>query len=107
MNKTVHKSKPSLKACEWSAEQGGNAYISFEEYLNIPGLEDADIRIEFDKNNSFDDIRELVAKLKKNGFTFVVQRPDPASNQQQYDEMLHRLASAKKQKDLVNRIKKH
>ncbi len=74
MSPKVYSSKPPLKVGEWSVEQGGKAYISFEEFINIPGLERADIRIEFERNNSFEEIRDLVARLKDSGFTFVVQK---------------------------------
>jgi hypothetical protein len=74
VNKKVYKSKPPLKVGEWPIEHGGKAYISFEEFVNIPGLENADIWIEFEKNNSIEEIVELVSRLKKSGFTFVVQK---------------------------------
>jgi hypothetical protein len=74
MSQKVYKSKPPLKVGEWSVEQGGRAYISFEEFIDVPGLEKADIRIEFERNNSFQEISDLVKMLKSGGFTFVVQK---------------------------------
>lgn len=74
MSKNLYTSKPPIKVGEWSVEQGGKAYIYFEEYVNIPGLENADIRIEFERNNSFEEISELVSKLNDSGLKFVVQK---------------------------------
>ena len=67
-------SEPPLKVCEWSVDQGGGAYIAFEEYVDIPGLEKAAIRIEFKQGNSLQEIEDLVRILKKKGFRFVVQK---------------------------------
>ncbi|WP_226068366.1 hypothetical protein [Dickeya zeae] len=72
----VYKVEPPLKIGEWSVEQGGGAYISFEEYVDIPGLEDTDVRIEFKNKNSFEDISEILRILKDAGFRFVVQKND-------------------------------
>lgn len=74
MSKKTYKTKPVLKVNEWSVDQGGGTYISFAEYLDIPGLEHADIRIEFDKNLTIDEVSELASKLKRAGFTFVIQK---------------------------------
>ena len=74
MSKKLYKSNPPLKVCEWSAEQGGGAYISFEEYVDIPGLESADIRIEFDKTKSLSQVTALAKQLRDAGFVFVVQK---------------------------------
>jgi len=74
VTKQLYKCKPPIRAAEWSIEQGGGAYIYFEEFMSIPGLENADIRIEFDRNNSFTEICDLVSKLKSSGFTFVVRK---------------------------------
>jgi len=74
MSKKSYICEPILKVGEWSVDQGGKAYIYFEEYVNIPGFENADISIQFNKNNSFEEISELVSKLKGNGFKFVVQK---------------------------------
>lgn len=74
MNKNVYSANPPLKVGEWPVDQGGKAYIYFEEYVDIPGLENADIRIEFERNNSFEEIQELVSRLKSSGFKFVVQK---------------------------------
>ena len=74
MSKRPYKSNPPLKVCEWSVEQGGGAYISFEEYVDIPGLENADIRIEFDRAKSLSEITALADQLRDAGFVFVVQK---------------------------------
>lgn len=74
MNKKVYVVKPHLKINERSIEQGDTAYISFEESINIPGLENADIRIEFERNNSLEEISQLVSKLRASGFKFIVQK---------------------------------
>jgi len=74
MSNKPYKDKPILKVCEWSIEQGGGAYISFEEYINIPGLENTDIRIEFDKAKSLEEVSAIAKQLKDAGFVFVVQK---------------------------------
>ena len=74
MSKNLHKASPPLKVAEWSVDQGGGAYISFEESVNIPGLEGADIRIEFKHNNSIDEVSDIAEKLRAAGFVFVVQK---------------------------------
>lgn len=74
MSKNKYTTEPPLKLCEWAEEQGGGAYIAFEEYVDIPGLEDADISFEFKRDNSFEEIRELVSELKRRGFQFVVRK---------------------------------
>lgn len=74
MSKNVYISKPPLKVGEHSVEQGGKAYIYFEEFIDVPGFEEADIRIEFEKNNSFEEVHDLVKKLKNSGFKFVVRK---------------------------------
>jgi hypothetical protein len=74
MSKILHKARPPLKVSEWSIEQGGGAYISFEEFIAIPGLENADIRIEFDNAKSLEEVSALARQLKEAGFVFVVQK---------------------------------
>ena len=74
MSKKLYKEKPHLKVSELSVEQGGGAYISFEEYVNISGLESADIRIEFENLSSIKEVMELAQKLKSAGFVLVVQK---------------------------------
>lgn len=66
-----YKSKPPLKVAESSE---GRAYIAFEEYVDIPGLESADIRIEFENIGTYDEVAELAKRLKAAGFVFVVQK---------------------------------
>ncbi|WP_372356752.1 hypothetical protein ACCP99_03450 [Xanthomonas sp. NCPPB 3443] len=74
MSGKTYRAKPALKISEWSIEQGGGAYISFEEYIDIPGLEKADIRIEFENKKSFDEVSSLIEQLRDAGFIFVVQK---------------------------------
>mgnify|MGYP000939441571 CR=1 FL=1 len=74
MSKKPYKARPPLKVSEWSVEQGGGAYIAFEEFVDIPGLESADIRIEFDRAKSLDEVSALASQLREAGFVFVVQK---------------------------------
>ncbi|QNR96647.1 hypothetical protein ICJ04_14195 [Stenotrophomonas sp. 169] len=74
MSVSVHRDFPHLKVCEGSPELGTTPYIAFEEYLTIPGLEDADIRLEFANNPSLDEVEDLTRRLKKAGLVFVIQR---------------------------------
>jgi hypothetical protein len=74
MTKKLYTSKPPIKACEWDTSQGGGAYIYFEEDVEIPGLEKADISICFEKNNSYEEVKALVSQMKSMGFTFAVQK---------------------------------
>ncbi|MCL1553759.1 hypothetical protein [Xanthomonas nasturtii] len=74
MSKKPYEERPTLKISEWSIEQGGGAYIEFEEYLDVPGLENADIRIQFDNAKSFDEVSALAKQLRDAGFVFVVQK---------------------------------
>lgn len=74
MTQKPYKARPPLKVCEWSIEQGGGAYIAFEEFVDIPGLEKMDIRIEFDRAKSIDEVSALAKQLKEAGFVFVVQK---------------------------------
>lgn len=74
MSKKPYESRPPLKVCEWSVEQGGGAYISFEEAVPVPGLENADIRIQFDRAKSLSEVTALANYLKDAGFVFVVQK---------------------------------
>jgi hypothetical protein len=69
-----HKSEPPLKVCEWSVEQGGGAYIAFEESVSIPGLKNSSIRLEFKNDSSIEKVQELAKQLKAAGFVFVVQK---------------------------------
>ncbi|HEL4182671.1 MULTISPECIES: hypothetical protein [Lysobacteraceae] len=74
MSVSVHKDAPHLKVCEGNPESGTTPYIAFEEYLTIPGLEDADIRLEFANKPSLEEVEELRRRLKSAGLVFVVQR---------------------------------
>ncbi|MBA0190652.1 hypothetical protein [Pectobacterium odoriferum] len=66
----VYEAEPPIKI----GESSKGAYIYFEEYVDIPGLEDADVRIEFKNKNSFEDVSEILRILKDAGFRFVVQK---------------------------------
>jgi hypothetical protein len=72
--KKLYKVKPLLKACEFGPVENGGAFISFQEYVQIPGPEKADISIRFERNNSFEEVQELVKLLKARGFTFAVEK---------------------------------
>jgi hypothetical protein len=72
--KKLYKVKPVLKTCEFGSVEDGGAFISFEEYVQIPGIEKADISIRFERNNSFEEVQELVKLLKARGFTFAVEK---------------------------------
>lgn len=74
MPKKTYKATPHLKVSEWCEEQGGGAYIAFDEYVNIPGLENTDIRLEFRNIKSLEEVRDLAQKLKAAGLVFVVQK---------------------------------
>ena len=74
MSKKLYVAKPPLKVCEWSVEQGGGAYIAFEEFVEIPGLENADIRIEFERAKSLEEVSALAKQLRDAGFVFAVQK---------------------------------
>ncbi|HEY4293762.1 hypothetical protein [Luteibacter sp.] len=73
-SKKRHEAVPILGASEWSVEQGGGAYISWLEHVNIPGLESADIRFEFEKRQSLAEVKRLIAQLNALGLKFVVQK---------------------------------
>lgn len=70
----LYKARPPLKVSESAIEQGGDAYIEFEEFIDIPGLENAHIRIEFDRAKSITEVSALAKQLKDAGFVFVVQK---------------------------------
>lgn len=74
MSVSVHKDVPRLKVCEGSSELGTSPYIAFEEYLTIPGLEDADIRLEFKSKPLLAEVEDLARRLKRAGLVFVVER---------------------------------
>ncbi|WP_242912782.1 hypothetical protein [Stenotrophomonas maltophilia] len=74
MSASVHKDAPHLKVCEGDPSLGHTPYIAFEEYLDIPGLEDADIRLEFANNPSLEVVEDLRRRLKSAGLVFVIQR---------------------------------
>jgi hypothetical protein len=59
---------------EGSVEQGGGAYIGWLEHVDIPGLEGADIRFEFEQTLTVAQIEALIRQLKQAGLRFVVQR---------------------------------
>ena len=70
--KKMYTTKPKLKA--YDPQQGETSFIFFEESIDVPGLEKADIRIELEKNNSVEEMRELATRLNKSGFTFSVRK---------------------------------
>lgn len=70
----VYKEVPHLKAIDGSPVSGHTPYISFDEYLPIPGIEDADIRFEFSSKPSLAEVEDLVRRLNDAGLVFVVQR---------------------------------
>jgi len=74
MPKQLYLRKPPIKTAEFGSAQDGGAYIYFEEYVDIPGLEKADISIRFERNNSFDEIQALVSQMRKMGFIFAVEK---------------------------------
>ena len=74
MTVSVHKAVPHLKVCDGAPELGSTPYIAFEEYLTIPGLEDADIRFECTAKPTLTEVEELARRLKQAGLVFVVQR---------------------------------
>lgn len=74
MHRKLYKNVPPLKVCEWSVEQGGGGYIAFEEYIDVPGLESADIRIEFSRVSTLDEVERIAKILKDAGFVFVVSK---------------------------------
>jgi hypothetical protein len=70
MSKKPYKNKVLAK----TVDQGGGAYITFHEDLELPGLVGADFRIEFEEGNSFEEVNDLVRLLNKKGMVLVVQR---------------------------------
>jgi hypothetical protein len=74
MKKTRYQVEPILKIGEGEVVPGGNAYIRFDKYIEIPGLENADISIEFKYKKEFHEVEQLLHILRDAGFTFVVQK---------------------------------
>jgi hypothetical protein len=74
MSNRPHRVIPHLKVCEGDPSLGHTPYIAFEEYLDIPGLEDADIRLEFKSKPLLAEVEDLVRRLKRAGLVFVVER---------------------------------
>lgn len=74
MSVSVHKNVPHPKVCEGNSELGTIPYIAFEEYLTIPGFEDADSRLEFSSRPPLAEGEDLSRRLKRAGLVFVVQR---------------------------------
>ncbi len=74
MSSRLHRAIPHLKVCEGDPSLGHTPYIAFEEYLDIPGLEDAGIRLEFANKPSLGEVEDLRQRLKSAGLVFVVQR---------------------------------
>lgn len=76
----TYRSQPILRTGEFPTSQGSIAYILFDEHIDIPGLENADIRIEFERNNSYAEISDLLTRIKSCGPIFVVQRNSEEHN---------------------------
>lgn len=74
MSNQPHRAIPHLKVCEGDPSLGHTPYIAFEEYLDIPGLKDADIRLEFANKPSLEEVEDLRRRLKIAGLVFVVDR---------------------------------
>lgn len=70
----IYENTSPIKVGEWPAEQGGGAYIYFTEYTDAPGLENTELRFEFESDNSFEELQELVRQLRDKGFKLVVQK---------------------------------
>ncbi|MFV9068130.1 hypothetical protein ABQ366_22755 [Serratia fonticola] len=73
MSVQIYKEKPFLKIGEFDNEHGEKAYIYFEEYLRIPGLEKSDIRLEFENAKSYEEVSKILKTLKEAGLIFVAQ----------------------------------
>ncbi len=71
---TLYRCEPVLKVCEYSVSDGGKAYLRFEEDVDIPGLKGCDVRFEFNRNNSLEDMKNLAAILKNGKFSISVQK---------------------------------
>jgi len=70
----VFSATPMLGVGEWGSEQGGGAYIRWLENVDIPGLEQADIRFEFAESQTVAQVEALIRQMNKMGLRFVVQR---------------------------------
>ncbi|MBL5828020.1 hypothetical protein [Serratia fonticola] len=73
MSVQIYKEKPFLKIGEFDNKHGEKAYIYFEEYLRIPGLEKSDIRLEFENAKSYEEVSKILKTLKEAGLIFVAQ----------------------------------
>lgn len=74
MEKFPYQSKPVLKTAEYESNGKNGAFITFAECLEIPGLENADIMLCFDRDNSFESVDQLRKTMKEMGFRFVVAK---------------------------------
>jgi len=74
MSNRPHRAISHLKVCEGDPPLGHTPYIAFEEYLDIPGLEDADMRLEFENKPLLAEVEDLARRLKRAGLVFVVER---------------------------------
>ena len=83
MKSKVYTAKPILKMGEPEPGQDKGAFICFAEYLDIPGLNDADIRIEFESENSYEEIKKLISELNRKGMIFVVEKGSGSSRTQE------------------------
>ena len=74
MKKKRYQVEPVLTIGEGEDIPGGSAYIRFDEYVEIPGLESADISIEFKNTKEIHEVERLRNILRDAGFTFVVHK---------------------------------
>jgi hypothetical protein len=69
VKKNRYQAEPVLTIGEGEDIPGGSAYIRFAEYIKIPGLEKADISIEFKnkkrfvKSNNYEIFCEMLVSL--------------------------------------------
>ena len=74
MKKNRYQAEPVLTIGEGEHVPGGSAFIQFSEYIDIPGLENADISIEFKNKKNIHEVEQLRDILRDAGFTFVVHK---------------------------------
>lgn len=74
MSENLCSVKPVLKTGESSGDGSDSAYIYFDELVDISGIGQARIRIDF-ANKSFDYVEKIRKNLKDAGLTFTIQKP--------------------------------
>lgn len=52
--------------------------IYFDEWVQVPKWEAASVSIRFDRENSFEDVKKVIAELKRRGVTIVIEKANPA-----------------------------